>query len=55
MTKYLIEWTPDNWLLGEKIPTRGNDEEFPTFILEDGRRVGRSVENVVELIDPEEE
>lgn len=37
--KYRVEWVKGNWEEAEKLETRGNDEEFPTFLLSDGRRI----------------
>ena len=47
--KYLIEYTgkdEDPALVGEKIQTRGDDERFPTFRLDDGRLVSVAVDRV---------
>lgn len=40
MKKFYIERHKGDIIIGEKVRTRGNDEEFPTFILEDGTRFG---------------
>ncbi len=50
--RYLIEYTgkdEDPTLVGEKIQTRGDDERFPTFRLDDGRVIGCAQERVSPL------
>lgn len=32
-TKELIEWVDGTIIVGERIQTRGNDEDFPAFII----------------------
>ena len=31
--RYRVEWHPGLWEDAEKIQTRGNDEDYPTFLL----------------------
>lgn len=49
--KYLIEYMPGLKVVGTLEQTRGNDEDFPTFRLEDGRLVSVTKERVLEEID----
>ena len=48
MTIYKIERTPKVFVFGEKIQTRGNDEDFPTFVLADRTMLGVDKKRVVE-------
>ncbi len=45
--KYFIS-DPDGLIdrIGEKIPTKGNDEEFPTFRLANGQIIGAHISRV---------
>ena len=38
--KYAIERTDKKIVYGRKVQTKGNDEEFPTFELDDGSLLG---------------
>jgi len=38
-------------VIGEQVQTRGDDDNFPTFILEDGTRLGTHRDNIVEWIE----
>jgi hypothetical protein len=45
--KYRIDFAGDgNLVVGEKIQTRGDDERFPTFVLEDGSVIGVAEDRV---------
>lgn len=58
--RYLIEKDPGVFVVGIKIQTRGNDEEFPTFrLLHDGslygchrNRIKQKLEEGDELYEP---
>lgn len=49
--KYRIERQPGQFVIGTKIQTRGNDEEFPNFILEDGTQYGSHISRVTAIED----
>lgn len=49
MYKYKVRVNGE-WVIGVQEKTKGNDEEYPTFILEDGRRVGVRREDVGDVV-----
>lgn len=38
-------------VIGEQIETRGDDVNYPTFILENGTRLGTSKDHILEWIE----
>lgn len=54
--KYLIEKSPGHYVIGQKsdVLTKGNDDEYPTFELEDGSLLGAHISKVKELNDESE-
>ena len=50
MSKFLIEWRPGDFIIGEKIQTRGNDEEYPTFISLDNKKFSCHIDRVIKMI-----
>lgn len=53
--KHLIERTPGNYVIGEEIQTRGEDERFPTFRLEDGSLLGVKQDKVKPFFETDSE
>lgn len=52
-TKYIIQRSDTEIVMGTEIQTRGNDEDFPTFVLEDGSQFGCARSRVLgEVVEP---
>lgn len=53
--QYLIQWSPDLFVIGKFVRTRGNDEEFPHFLVDHprfpGGRIGVSIKSVIGTIE----
>lgn len=49
--KYEIKKLNGEIVVGEKIQTRGDDINFPTFLLEDGSYLGVSKDRVIREIE----
>lgn len=49
--KYEIKKLNGEVVRGEKIQTRGDDENFPTFLLEDGSYLGVYKDRVIREIE----
>lgn len=44
---YQINWKDDDGLIALKIPTKGNESEFPSFMREDGIQISVPIDHVV--------
>jgi len=51
--RYLIERSTGRFVEGVKIETKGEDDRYPTFELEDGTRLGVFHESVIKQITDE--
>lgn len=49
--RYRIRKINGDIIEGEKVETRGDDENYPTFLLDDGGRIGVHVSNVLGPVD----